>query len=56
MGKESIKDKLINFIGYIGWRMFCWSYPGGEDQFREDLYENICDEIRSDKDSGHIIR
>ena len=33
MGKETFKDKIIGFIGHIGWRLFCWSYAGGEEQY-----------------------
>ncbi len=40
MGKESLKDKVIRFIGHIGWKLFCWSYKGGEKQYLDDVYED----------------
>lgn len=45
MGKQTLKEKIVEFIGSVGWKLFCWSYPGGEKQYLEDIYE---DAIRRD--------
>jgi hypothetical protein len=37
MGKQTLKQKLVGFIGHIGWRIFCWSYTGGEKQYLDDV-------------------
>ena len=38
MGKLTLKDMLKQFIGHIGWKLFCWNYPGGEQQYLDDVY------------------
>lgn len=41
MGKLTLKEKIVGFIGHIGWKMFCWSYPGGENQYLLDMAREV---------------
>lgn len=45
MGKPTLKQRAVEFIGHIGWKLFCWSYDGGEEAYLHDVYE---DAIRRD--------
>jgi hypothetical protein len=36
--KQNLKDKLRGIIGNIGWKLFVWSYPGGQSQYLDDIY------------------
>lgn len=40
MGKESLGDKIINWLNGIGWKLFVSTYPGGEDQYFMDIKED----------------
>jgi hypothetical protein len=40
MNPPTLKEKIVEFIGHIGWKMFCWSYPGGEKAYLDDIYED----------------
>lgn len=36
MGEDTLLEKLIKYIGHIGWRVFVWAEWGGS----EDKYHN----------------
>lgn len=40
MGQQTLKEKIVSYIGHIGWLMFCWSYYGGEKQYLADFEEH----------------
>ena len=40
MGKQTLKEKIVAYIGHIGWKLFCWSYDGGESQYLLYVYED----------------
>ena len=39
MGELSLLDRLVQFIGGIGWRVFIWSLPYSEDEYFDRIYE-----------------
>lgn len=49
MNPPSFKKKFVSFIGYIGWKMFCWSYPGGERQYLCDVLDDAERQAKSER-------
>ena len=41
MGEPSIWWKIKNFIGGVGWSLFLWSINMTQDEYLQDVYENM---------------
>lgn len=38
MGSLTFIDKIKALINSISWKLFCWSYRGGEIQYLKDIH------------------
>jgi hypothetical protein len=38
MGEPSLWDRIVGFIGHIGWCLFLWSINMTHEEFIEEIY------------------
>ena len=55
MNPPTLKEKIVDLIGSIGWKLFCWSYQGGEKQYFLDIQEDIMRTEESDRRNYHLM-
>ena len=56
MGKQSFLDRIREWIGGIGFRVFLWSIKCTQDEYIEMLLEDARREYISERDSAWLTK
>jgi nitrogen fixation-related uncharacterized protein len=56
MGQPTLLDKIREFIGGIGFRVFLWSINSTQDEYIEMILEDARREYVSDKNSAWFMK
>jgi hypothetical protein len=56
MAQPNTWQRIREWIGHIGWRLFLWGYNMTEAEYLADVYEEAAREYKSEKASNWMMK
>jgi nitrogen fixation-related uncharacterized protein len=56
MGKQTLFDRLREWVGGVGFRVFLWSIRATQDEYIEMILEDARREYQSEKNNSWFVK